>query len=710
MTARRGDLRSALGTGVAFGLSAWSAYAATEFVFSSLLFSFARPYAGFTPWHWELTWLLVGAFALFGAVCGALAGLAVFFFGHTGEPCQFQQAATLSLAAAFFVNLLASPRTSDGWFWLAASSALFIGILLAGLRSDAWRIRFGYLTNPWVFSGLLLGIGQEAVVRNMGTAEQFGSHIRVMLWLLILLLFALAIGSVVIGRIARARIQRRRWIEASSWAFAPAAAIVLVAVSELASGTQTPKAQAATVFSEAGKPNVMLVVMDTVRADHLGLDGYVRPNTPHLRQLALDAAVYTHAMAASNFTLTSHASLFTGLYPSWHGAYCRPPEAAYGSKMEAGVPTLAELLRERGYFTVGVAANLYMRDEFGLVRGFEAFEIPRPVPVLTAENWYLLRRPARRLISYGFDTSQFDRLYSRSQDIEQRLVSILDRRGSSDAPFFAFLNFMDAHFPYVPPAPYDTLFPGKNRQLTGDDLDLEQQAIARGEAVPANYRPHTISQYDGGIAYMDAQIGSLVDWLKRRNAYEDTMIIVTSDHGEAFGERNLTGHANSPYQNLLHVPLIVKYPFSAKKGSVDSIVSLIDVAPTILQQLGLALPPNMQGRSLLEPPQAKAREIFSETFPCAVLGSLECPRGCIARAVFSWPYKFVTSTNGRRQLFDISRDPDETRDLYPSMIGLGRELNGDLHAWMKTFPSHPRQAISLDPEALRRLKSLGYVQ
>jgi arylsulfatase A-like enzyme len=453
--------------------------------------------------------------------------------------------------------------------------------------------------------------------------------------------------------------------------------------------------------------------MDTVRADHLGIDGYGRATTPNLRQLARDSVVYTRAMSASDFTLTSHASLFTGTYPSFHGAYCDPPEAAYGRRLDDGLPTLEGLLRNRGYFTLAVAANLYMRPEFGLDRGFDQFEIPRPVPILDAENWYMLRGPMRRVLSYGFDTAQFDRLYSRGQDINRELFALFARHAGPNAPFLAFLNYMDAHFPYTPPAPFDRQFPGKNRRLTSDDLDLEQQAIAAGGLVPANYPPHTISQYDGGIAYMDAQIGKLIKWLKEQQVYDNTMIIVTSDHGEAFGERNHTGHANSPYQNLLHVALMVKYPDStgAPAGTVvETPVSLIDVAPTVLNVVGSPVAPTMQGQDLRQANSPGNRKFFAETFPCATLQSPECPHGCIARAVYSWPYKFITSTNGRRQLYDLSTDPDETRDLLHTDPQQAQQLNADLQAWMKTFPTHSRQKLQLNPEALQRLKSLGYVQ
>ena len=214
--------------------------------------------------------------------------------------------------------------------------------------------------------------------------------------------------------------------------------------------------------------------MDTVRADHVSALGYERDTTPNLKRLARDSAVYTNTASASDITLTSHASLFTGMYPSWHGSYCQPPEAAYGREMTKQYPTLAEVLQADGYQTVGVAANLYLRSDFGLERGFDEFRIPRPVPLLPDETRYLLRRTLRRGLSFAVDTAQFDRLYSLGEDIDATLFSTLERRTKPGAPLFVFLNYMDAHFPYVPPAPYNASFPGKRPRITQDDLEDEQ--------------------------------------------------------------------------------------------------------------------------------------------------------------------------------------------------------------------------------------------
>jgi arylsulfatase A-like enzyme len=149
------------------------------------------------------------------------------------------------------------------------------------------------------------------------------------------------------------------------------------------------------------------------------------------------------------------------MYASWHSAYCQPPEAAYGRKLSDRYPTVAELMKRGGYATIGVAANLYLRADFGMERGFDEFRIPRPVPLLPDDARWLLRHNVRRWVSYTGDTAQFDRLYALGEDIDSELFAVMEQRTNRQTPFFVFLNYMDAHFPYVPPAPFNERFPGR---------------------------------------------------------------------------------------------------------------------------------------------------------------------------------------------------------------------------------------------------------
>jgi arylsulfatase A-like enzyme len=450
--------------------------------------------------------------------------------------------------------------------------------------------------------------------------------------------------------------------------------------------------------------------MDTVRADHLSIDGYARNTTPHIKALAQDSVTYLNAFSASDITLTSHASIFTGMYPSWHGAYSQPPEARYGRELSPKYPTLAELLKRNGYETIGVAANLYLRADFGLERGFDEFTIPRPVPMLSDDTRYMLRYPLRRVLSHFADTAQFDRLYTFGEDIDRELFTALGQRSRPGDPFFAFVNYMDAHFPYVPPAPYSARFPGKRPGFTQDDLNAEMEQISHNTGNPPDYRAHCESQYDGGVAYEDEQIGKIVNWLKRHNAYDNTMIVVTADHGESFGERHRVGHANSPYQNLLHVGLVVKYPHSSRRGVESAPVSLIDLAPTALSIMNIAPPAEMQGVPLASGVPA-GRRLYAETFVNPVMHSSDCPDGCATRVLVEWPFKYIRNlTNGKLEFYDLSTDPDEHHNLSATQPEHAAMLSDHLAEWSKNLPAQSVQVKRVAPGIQRGLEGNGYIQ
>jgi arylsulfatase A-like enzyme len=712
------NLNRYLCLGAVQGAAAWSAYAVGEFLASSVLFRLVRPYAIFTPWHWRMTGLLFAGYLAAGLLAGAVAGLVVNLLTRSTNSIRnsdtsqvLESAATFSLALCFGLNMLASPGgISDKWGMLAIDLLMLV-LLAAAVGSSEWSRRLGFLTNPWVVSALLLGCGEAIqVIQLVGFGKESGAKLALWSTVLGVGLLVLAAGSVFLGRRLRPRLNERFSLVAPSWA-ALGAAVVLMGASFALSGIAKPEAEVSSTASQgdAAHPNVVIVVLDTVRADHLSLYGYDKDTTPNMKKLASDSVVYKEAIAASDMTLSSHASLFTGLYGGWHGAHCAPPDAAYGRELAANVPTLAEILSSKGYTTLGSAANLYLRAEFGLQRGFETFRLGRPVPVLGAdETWYMLRHGVRRGLSFFVDTAQFDRLYNDAEAVNHEFLDLLGQRPASK-PFFGFVNYMDAHFPYIPPPPYDRLFPGKNARMTQEKLqDIQGRVIDGGDMADADMA-HCLSQYDGGIAYMDAQVGNLVDSLKRRGLYDNTMIVVTADHGEAFGEKHLVLHGNSAYQNLIHVGLLIKYPKSAQKGVVESPVSLIDIAPTILKVAGYEVPKGMQGRNLLDPASTEPREIFSESFACPVPQPKECTGICTSKAAFAWPNKLITSSTGRYEVYNLVKDPNENRNLG-GHTETGRNLGMELSRWVRAIPAQAQQQLKLDSEGLRRLKSLGYVQ
>ena len=707
-------LAACLAWGAFWGAAAWSAYAVVEFVFSSLVFYFTRPYAVFSAWHWHLTALLALTYLIAGPLAGALAGLVTHFLrGRLPDDANpmrlLESAATLPLALVFLGNGIGLTVTGLGFggIWQAIAAAVCTLFLVMGLCSPSWMDRLGLITNPWIISGLLLGLGQELDVLNMSVAAQLGSSIGQWAMALTALLVLTAALSILIGRrLANFLAAHRRGYPGLGLTTVSAGLVLMWASAALS--TRSSVAEAAPLnLSTSARPNIVLIVMDTVRADHLSLYGYNRDTTPNLKALAQDGVAYTNAISSSDITLTSHASIFTGMYASWHSAYCQPPEAAYGRELSKQYPTVAEVLKSSGYETIGVAANLYLRANFGLERGFDEFRIPRPVPMLPDQSRSLLRHHFRKWMSYAADTAQFDRLFTLGQDVDDELFRTLAHRAHPDAPFFVFLNYMDAHFPYVPPAPYSARFPGRHPRTTQDDLENDQYNISDGAPIPPAYPEHCLSQYDGGIAYEDAQIGRVVSWLKSHNAYDNTMIVVTSDHGEAFGERKRVGHANSPYQNLLHVVLLVKYPKSTLRGPESALASLTDVAPTIYGAASVPAPKTLQGRDLAS--QSVPREIYSETFPCPVIRPRECKSGCTTTSIFSWPFKFIYSDQqgGRLELFDLSADPDERRNLIIRQQDQATDLRARLDAWSR--PAQTRQVKQANPEQQKGLEGLGYI-
>jgi arylsulfatase A-like enzyme len=712
MNADTRKLLPEIGWGALFGAAAWSAYAVAEFVFSSLVFRLTRPYAQFPAWHWRLTIVVVLGYIAFGLLAGAAAGLAVALRrGRDTKqslPDLLEAAAGLTVALAMTVNLLTGQGARTGTGAQLAISMFCAVLLILGLRSAVWRDRLGWLTNTWVIAAMWLGTGLAFAIRRSGVASQLGKRLDVPAALISAALVLVAASALFLGRIARRHPSAGRWPLRFA-VFSGALAGLLLAVSAVLA-FNTPAAAESGGNASSTRPNLVMIVMDTVRADHVSLNGYGRDTTPQLKALAQDSVTYKNAFSASDITLTSHASLFTGMYPSWHGAYSLPPEAVYGLELSTKYPTIAELLDGHGYETVGVAANLYLRPEFGLERGFDQFRIPRPVPMLTDENRYLLRYRLRRLLGLFVDSAQFDRLYTFGEDIDHELFTILDQRSRSHDPFFVFLNYMDAHFPYVPPAPFNSRFPGKRATMTQDDLEAEMDVIADGKEIPAGYRLHCESQYDGGIAYMDGQVGRVVDWLKRHNAYDNTMIVVTSDHGESFGEKHRVGHGNSPYQNLLHVPLLIKYPHSVRRGTESQPVSLVDVAPTVLATLNLPVPAPMQGVTLAGGAPAP-RRIFAETFQNPVSHSPDCPDGCVAKVVVAWPLKFVRNlTNGKPEFFDIAADMHEEHNLFATQQDRAKPLESYLAEWSKDLPTQARKNVRITRDVENALKGNGYFQ
>lgn len=345
-----------------------------------------------------------------------------------------------------------------------------------------------------------------------------------------------------------------------SWLWLVALVVAIGVGREVTRSVGESRATASNPAPAANAPNVLLVVLDTVRVDHLSCYGYGRETTPNIDLLAKSGIKFDRALATSPWTLPTHVTIFTGRY---HYEI----EADYLVPMGDEHATLAEVFSERGYATGGFVGNLaYCSAHNGLDRGFVHYEdyhvVADVLGCSTSLGWYLTDRlvgtPLVHLLRNG---------------AERVTTGFLDWQSDvGDRPYFAFLNYFDAHQAYMPPRPFDQRFSPDNAVVS--DYEWPDRAEHISEHVDA---------YDGCIAHIDDQIGRMLRELEARGAMENTVVIVTSDHGELFGEHKLQGHGNSLYLPLIHAPLVISHRGTLPQGvSIASWASLRDLPATIL--------------------------------------------------------------------------------------------------------------------------------
>jgi len=350
--------------------------------------------------------------------------------------------------------------------------------------------------------------------------------------------------------------------------------------------------------------NILLVVLDAVRKDHLSPYGYDRPTTPELNSLARTATRYEHAIAAAPWTPPSHASLFTGKYPSHCGVFGRQP------KLTGDQPTLAEELSRVGYNTFGFSNSYHTSSHRDFDRGFDFYHDMQALPQILGHRFepsVAFCKAVAMKLRHGYDDFSYFQL--------QRLERILAREPE---PFFAFINLNSAHSPYDPPPRFKEEF---EEYFDGWGTVDESTATAVADWGGYEYMMGEISMtetewdlircwYDGELAYLDSLLGTLFARLRTLDLFDDTAIIVTSDHGEHFGENGLAYHQFSLSETLINVPLLVKWPHQHDGKENTELVSLTDIAPTCLDLVGDTPSQEMDGRSLLSDPEPDA--VFAE--------------------------------------------------------------------------------------------------
>jgi arylsulfatase A-like enzyme len=417
----------------------------------------------------------------------------------------------------------------------------------------------------------------------------------------------------------------------------------------------------AAIFSAARRargprPNVLVLVMDTARGDRCSVNGYARPTTPRLDELAKDAVVFRDAWSPANWTAPAHASLFTGLRAEHHGMRLGNRPYLCGS-----TPTLAARLAADGYATACFSNNSVVSAEFGLTQGFQTV-----VPL-----------HERRDLPYPWAQTTHDEAAAWAQ-----------RTAQSGAPFFLFVNDMEPHIPYTP-------LPEKAGELVRGTPSPEDVAAASGYEYPRTMgyslrveemtdaqRELLSDLYDAEIATLDREIGALLDRLREDGLLDSTLVVIVGDHGENLGEHHLFEHSLGLHRTLLHVPLVVRLPGVFDKGRVvGDVVRLEDVFPTVLETCGLDVPPN-DGLSLardlpgrvargVQYPQNDRRESIVKVF-----GTPPALQPLLAGAwsVYDGRHHLVRRDDGSEEMWDVRDDPNEERDVARSLPDVASRL------------------------------------
>jgi arylsulfatase A-like enzyme len=696
------SLRESLWLACCYSLLAWTVYGIVEFAFSSLAPAVLSSRSLYTPLQSETTALLFGLYEIVSLALGIAFGvLAVRMRGRIADldaGCFFPATAQVGLLAVFLLNLIHVRPLVAIALPVALTTAL-AAVCIWGMLDRARFDRLRPVVNPLTVAVIIVGVPWL-------TKEVLWEHsLPVKLAAACSGVAAVLLLSFAVTRFLR--IEQRRLAPSASLFCAAAIGMASIGFS-YAFDDRPASPRLPPPPSSQTRSNVILISLDTVRADHVSLYGYSRNTTPNLDKFAAEAVVYTQALSSSNMTLGSHASMFTGLYPGWHGAHYTRDEPL-GRPLSARFPTLAGILAKSGYLTIGSVANrAYLQPSFGLNRGFQYYDLQAPIFAETAD--FYLRSGIREVLKPALER-RFGLVYRRAEEVNRPVLSLLETLPQKSIPLFLFVNYMDAHWPYSPPPPYDAMFPGKDGDMTDAAYGAMSMAVIKGSRpITAAERAHLTSQYDGGIAYMDAQLGAFFERLKQLGLYDNSLIIVTADHGEAMGDRNLIGHGISMYQDQVHVPLLIKYPLAARHEVVDEPVSSVDILPTILEVVGEKAPAGLQGSSLLHPDALKDRQILLEGYQDSIFAEWDPRFARDQHALVSKTKKLIFSTLGKRELYDLASDPDERQNLYHAGEPDSAMFTGALDALLKKVPASQDRPVALDANTVQRLKSLGYVQ
>jgi arylsulfatase A-like enzyme len=471
------------------------------------------------------------------------------------------------------------------------------------------------------------------------------------------------------------------------------------------------------------RPNILLLVLDSARAANLSCYGYGRRTTPAIDRLALEGTLFEQAISVGCWTLPVHASLFTGLYPINHGL------TRSRDGLPDGCPTLARRLQDLGYETACFSNNPYISSASGLAQGFEKVEelwrFTRPQGAARTKRsarakdlerrgrrgkWVVrLARVARRPRAVALAWNRWRNASDTGAALtNERVRQWLASERSPGTPFFVFINYMETHEEYNAPYPYNRQFLPRGvsswrvaRIRAASKAKIVRRAAEGGEDLEV-----VKALYDGSLAYLDARVDELVSLLEALGELDDTVVVVASDHGDSLGEHGHLGHRLYLYEQLVHVPLIIRYPAQFDAGTrVAHQVSLPDLYPTLLELAGDGGPGADDNvfESLLGPTK-RTHTIAENTAP----GSLDHLR---MRMIRNARQKYIWKSNGEDELYDLRVDPAERTNIAAPQPAVAQALREQLEAWERSL-SHRNietRAAEYDEATLDRLRGLGYV-
>jgi len=453
------------------------------------------------------------------------------------------------------------------------------------------------------------------------------------------------------------------------------------------------------------KPNIIILLLDCVRADHLSCYAYIRNTSPTIDTLAAHGVKFNYAISQAPWTFPSVFSLLSGHYPYKHGKWLihKKGEPLWQKLMmpSKSVPLLPELLQKAGYLTWGFSTNHFINEDRMIKRGFDGFK-------------YVWKAPAMEVVNYGIEKIRW-----------------VEKTGNH---FFLYLHFMDSHPPLQPPEKYYNFFPasdGEKNKKIHENWEFKRYIDQQGNEFE-NYRDHKISLYDGTIRYTDAEIGRLITELKSSSLINSTIVILLADHGEEFWEHaefeathyqsfqkwQGVSHAHTLFQELIRVPLIItNFPPKEKSFSlqwqpteIQDMVQLVDLVPTLIDHIGLSPIADCDGSSLLPLISGRPSSSFNDNIRLThrSIFSQTTAGGNLKISLIKFPYKFIYAYKETNALFNLEKDPNERENLDSKNLKVASNMLRKVLRFKEDKPPETGE-IHFSEDDLEKLKTLGYI-